>query len=151
MLCTLVGFVHFYIFTVIVGVLNSVYCNVCSTVRYLACNCALIKCFIFQWLVVLIVCHRWHKSWSHVQDVRWCAINWLVFVTGAVCLLRGTDCVFTYNSGQPQSLPTDCIFVYEFSSPMTVPFVPSDPSALLHTACAVFGFLANSSSGTRTF
>jgi len=90
MLCAVVGFVYFYIFSVIVGVLNSEYCNVCSTVRYLACNFALIKCFIFQWLVVLIVrvtCHRWHKSWSHVEGIRWCAINWLVFVTE-------TDCVY---------------------------------------------------------
>ena len=27
-------------------------------------------------------------------------INWLVFITDTECLLRGTDWIFIYNSGQ---------------------------------------------------
>ena len=85
------GFVHLYIFTVIVSVLNNAYCKVCTTgkVLYLACNLALVKCFVFQQLVVLIVrvtCCKWHNSWSHVQGIPWCAIDWLVFVTEVECV-----------------------------------------------------------------
>ena len=156
MLWTVVGFVHLYIFTVTIGVLNNAYYKLCSTskVLHLACNLALIKCFIFQQLAVLIVrvaCCRWHKSWSHVQGVRWCAIDWLVFVTEMQCLLRGTGWVFNYNWGYPQSVPTDCTFVYQFSSPVTVPFIPLVSQLCPKLPVQCLDCLPTSPSGTRTF
>jgi len=158
MLCTVVGFVHFYIFTVIVGVLNSVYCNVCSTVRYLACNFALIKCFIFQWLVVVVVvvvrvtCHRWHKSWSHVQGVHWCAVDWLVFVTETQCVYcavrTGSLHIIQVNSSlYPQNVCLCISFRHKWQS-HSFHQIPQFCSTL---PVQCLGFLANSSSGTRTF
>jgi len=139
-----VGFVHFYVFPVTVGVLNNAHYKMCSTctVLYLACNWVLIKWFVFQQLAVHIVtvtCCRWHKSWPHVQGICWCAIAWLGFVTEPECVY----CVVrTESLTITQVTPSLYICVSVFIT-SDGPVHSSSPSALPQTACAVFRLLAN--------
>ena len=43
------------------------------------------------------LCFVW--IWEQTAVITLYSINWLVFITYTVCLLRGTDWVFIYNSG----------------------------------------------------
>jgi len=37
--------------------------------------------------------------WEQTPIISLYSIDWLVFITDAVCLLRGTDWIFKHNSG----------------------------------------------------
>ena len=49
------------------------------------------------------------RIWEQTAIISLYNINLLVFSNqDGVCLLRGTDCVFMYNSGQYTTLHSDC-------------------------------------------
>ena len=144
------------------------FCGLCSslvfwTVRiarrvqqvgYLACNFAWIKCFIFQYLVVLVVrvtCHRWQKIWSHVQGIHWCAINCLVFVTETECVhcavLTGSLNIIQVNpSLYPRTVYLYISFCHQWPSRSFRQF--PQLCSILPVQC--LDSLPTSSSGTRT-
>jgi len=43
------------------------------------------------------ICFAWISEQTAMISLY--SINWLVFITDAECLLRGTDWIFKYNSG----------------------------------------------------
>ena len=45
----------------------------------------------------VFMCFVW--IWEQTAIISLYSINWLVFITETVCLLRGTDWAFIYNSG----------------------------------------------------
>jgi len=68
------------------------------------------------------MCFVW--IWEQTAIISSFNINWLVFITETVCLLRGTDYIFNplkpsghymyhkFNIQQFYVLPTQCIYVF---------------------------------------
>jgi len=56
------------------------------------------------------MCFVW--IWEQTAIISLYSINWLVFIRDGVCLLRGTDWIFIYNSGESEPLKRQRLQLY---------------------------------------